>query len=100
MSSCCTLRLKRRRAFSNDSPSCSLTSAKLTHPQTRPDGPNSYYRDLTPSQGVGSRISWGISIKTSFLWVDSDLMDGSEGNGRKNRNTTVRSPGREQCQES
>src|SRR5258708_7428233 len=29
MSSCCTLRLKRRRAFSNDSPSCSRTSANL-----------------------------------------------------------------------
>jgi hypothetical protein len=29
MSSCCTLRLKRRRAFSSDSPSCSRTSANL-----------------------------------------------------------------------
>ena len=29
MSSCWTLRLKRRRAFSNDSPSCSRTSANL-----------------------------------------------------------------------
>lgn len=27
MSSCCTLRLKRRNAFSRDSPSCNLTSA-------------------------------------------------------------------------
>src|ERR1700735_1885722 len=50
ISSCCTFRLKRRRAFSRDSPSCSRTSAKLTHPQTRPDGPNSYYKDLTLSQ--------------------------------------------------
>src|ERR671935_183615 len=30
MSSACTLRLKRRRALSNDSPSCSRTSAKST----------------------------------------------------------------------
>jgi hypothetical protein len=39
MSSCCTLRLKRRRAFSNDSPSCSRTSAKLI---TSPPEPNAY----------------------------------------------------------
>jgi hypothetical protein len=32
MSSCCTLRLKRRKAFSRDSPSCSLTSANETTP--------------------------------------------------------------------
>src|SRR5271170_4458708 len=32
MSSCCTLRLKRRSAFSRDSPSCNLTSAKETTP--------------------------------------------------------------------
>src|SRR6202522_1113258 len=51
ISSCCTLRLKRRRAFSRDSPSCSRISAKQTHPQTRPEGPNSYYKDFTGSQG-------------------------------------------------
>src|SRR5260370_12656420 len=38
MSSVCTLRLKRRRAFSKDSPSCNRTSAKLKHPQTYPVG--------------------------------------------------------------
>jgi hypothetical protein len=32
MSSCCTFRLKRRSAFSRDSPSCNLTSAKATTP--------------------------------------------------------------------
>src|SRR5574338_1576821 len=33
MSSCCTLRLKRRRALSSVSPSCTVTSAKLSaHP--------------------------------------------------------------------
>ena len=31
ISSCWTLRLKRRKAFSRDSPSCSLTSAKLDY---------------------------------------------------------------------
>src|SRR5580700_8663661 len=50
MSSCCTLRLNRRRAFSRDSPSCSRISAKQTHPQTCPVGPISYYKDLTGSQ--------------------------------------------------
>src|SRR5258708_37387576 len=53
MSSCCTWRLKRRKAFSRDSPSCSRISAKQTHPQTRPEGPSSYYKELTGSQ-VGS----------------------------------------------
>jgi len=32
VSSVCTFRLQRRRAFSNDSPSCSRTSAKLITP--------------------------------------------------------------------
>src|ERR1700733_2881174 len=32
MSSCCTLRLKRRNAFSRDSPSCNRTSANGTTP--------------------------------------------------------------------
>src|SRR5579863_1024043 len=60
MSSCCTLRLKRRRAFSRDSPSCSRISAKQTHPQTRPEGPNSYYKDLTGSQvGEGENCALG-----------------------------------------
>src|SRR5260370_28722767 len=53
MSSCCTLRLNRRNAFSRDSPSCSRTSAKLTHPQTRPVGPDSYYKDFNLSQEGG-----------------------------------------------
>src|SRR5215472_5347469 len=56
MSSCCTLRLKRRRAFSRDSPSCSLTSAKLTHPQTRPAGPNSYYREFHAKSSESGEI--------------------------------------------
>ena len=37
MSSCCTLRLNRRRAFSNDSPSCSRTSANLITSQPATD---------------------------------------------------------------
>ena len=56
MSSCCTLRLKRRRAFSRDSPSCSRISAKQTHPQTSPVGPNSYYKDLAGSQEGEEKI--------------------------------------------
>src|ERR1035437_8966215 len=35
MSSCCTFRLNRRNAFSSGSPSCTRTSAKKIHPQTR-----------------------------------------------------------------
>src|SRR5260370_42127600 len=53
MSACCTLRLKRRRAFSRDSPSCSRISAKQTHAQARPEGPSSYYKALT-----GSQVGW------------------------------------------
>src|SRR5579871_954978 len=34
MSSCCTLRLNRRSAFSSGSPSCKRTSAKECHLQT------------------------------------------------------------------
>src|ERR1700691_4936198 len=86
MSSCCTLRLKRRRAFSRDSPSCSRTSAKLTHPQTRPVGPNSYYKDLTVSQGEDDEIPCIYALKrfklgnnklimrlASFVWEFSGI---------------------------
>ena len=65
MSSCCTLRLKRRNAFSRDSPSCSRISAKQKHPQTRPVGPaprllgpDSYYKDLG-----GSQVGRGKSLQ-------------------------------------
>src|SRR5687767_13666220 len=37
MSSCCTLRLKRRNALSIDSPSWTFTSAKLETPPNRVD---------------------------------------------------------------
>src|SRR5579871_476502 len=57
MSSCCTFRLKRRSAFSRDSPSCSRTSAKLTHPQTRPVGPDSYYNIFALSQEEASNLA-------------------------------------------
>src|SRR5215831_15875722 len=59
MSSCCTLRLKRRSAFSRDSPSCSLTSAKRTHPQTRPVGLDSYCKVLTLSQVGQGNLTYG-----------------------------------------
>src|SRR5258708_39493277 len=71
MSACCTLRLKRRRALSRDSPSCRGISAKQTHPQTRPEGPNSYYKDFTRSQvgtgdflGSESHVSWFFETQT------------------------------------
>jgi hypothetical protein len=56
MSSCCTLRLKRRSAFSRDSPSCNLTSANELHPQTRPSGLHSYCKLLPISQGHIERV--------------------------------------------
>src|SRR5258706_3676523 len=68
MSSCCTLRLKRRRAFSRDSPSCSRISAKPTHPQTRPEGPSSYYKELTGSQvGSGEKVASRSLSKSSIF---------------------------------
>src|SRR6266436_10086377 len=64
MSSCCTLRLKRRKAFSRDSPSCSRISAKQTHPQTRPEGRISYYKDLTVSQvGRVKKVAWSVEVR-------------------------------------
>src|ERR1700680_4151849 len=74
MSSCCTLRLKRRRAFSRDSPSCSRISAKQTHPQTRPEGPSSYYKELTGSQvgRVKKVAGWAVhKVKGTSLTTES-----------------------------
>src|SRR5579864_5142102 len=76
MSSCCTLRLKRRRAFSNDSPSCNLTSAKLdTPPNLVPLDHSSYGKVPSPSQedmlgfatvfGVKHPKSPAFAVKTS-----------------------------------
>src|SRR5260370_14608898 len=67
MSSCCTLRLKRRRAFSRDSHSCSRISAKQTHPQTGPEGPSSYYKELTGSQ-AGSGESCRGAFRVGGGW--------------------------------
>jgi hypothetical protein len=41
---------------------CSRISAKQTHPQTRPDGPNSYYKDLTVSQVGRVKKMQGIAV--------------------------------------
>src|ERR1700728_4773246 len=74
MSSCCTLRLKRRSAFSRDSPSCSRISAKQIHPQTRPVGPTIYFKDLTGSQAekVKNFATFGVSRKVR----DAELLYG------------------------
>src|SRR5579864_8101877 len=54
MSSCCTFRLKRRRAFSSDSPSCNLTSANETTP---------------PNQSCGTRLLLQDGhIKSRTIW--------------------------------
>ena len=84
MSSCCTLRLKRRRAFSRDSPSCSRTSAKLTHPQTRPDGPNSYYKDLTASQEEVGKF-WAVAAGRGS-WDHFETFLGSQQRAGLRRN--------------
>ena len=77
MSSCCTLRLKRRRAFSRDSPSCSRISAKQTHPQTRPEGPNSYYKDFNrpdPHARTAWELAWHLAnTNVQFLNSIADL---------------------------
>src|SRR5579864_595778 len=61
MSSCCTFRLKRRRAFSSDSPSCNLTSAKETTPPNRSCGT----RLLLQDRGIKSSTIWNLSVFTS-----------------------------------
>src|SRR5205807_1276476 len=76
MSSCCTLRLKRRKAFSRDSPSCSRISAKQTHPQTRPEGPSSYYKILSGSQVGGTEKSCRnvLGLLVNHLSPDIELL--------------------------
>src|SRR5579864_20917 len=56
MSSCCTFRLKRRRAFSSDSPSCNLTSANETTPPNRSCGT----RQLLQDGHIKSRTIWNF----------------------------------------
>src|ERR1700712_5705356 len=46
MSSVCTFRLKRRRAFSRGSPSCTRTSAKIDTPPNLPSAGD--LQDITP----------------------------------------------------
>src|SRR6202012_1257362 len=71
MSSCWTLRLKRRSAFSNGSPSCTRTSAKVITPPNLPRG-NLYdtgflcFRHglsggLLNPQGLGNGMRVGIA---------------------------------------
>src|SRR5580698_7305018 len=79
MSSCCTLRLNRRRAFSRDSPSCSRTSAKLTHPQTRPDGPILLLQGFDPKSRVSGPNLWaspitGTSHFETNRWIGAGIV--------------------------
>src|SRR3954469_24456290 len=53
MSSCCTLRLNRRSAFSSGSPSCKRTSAKGSHLQTCQKGPRMMIWELSRINQVG-----------------------------------------------
>src|SRR5580698_9778788 len=95
MSSCCTLRLKRRSAFSRDSPSCSRISAKQIHPQTRPVGPIIYFKDLTGSQAekVKNFATFGVSRKVR----DAEPLHGLVGELGRDRG---RVPGRRRPGES
>src|SRR6185295_17383166 len=58
MSSCWTLRLKRRRAFSIDSPSCNLISAKTEHPLIFGNLYVKWSRFLRSGAGHGAQIGW------------------------------------------
>src|SRR5689334_12668903 len=58
MSSCCTFRLKRRRAFSRDSPSCNLTSANETTPPNR----SGWTRQLLQDGRVKSSTIWNLPL--------------------------------------
>src|ERR1051326_4342844 len=69
MSSCCTLRLNRRKAFSRDSPSCILTSANLAYtPQLVQNRLSSYGRGLKCSQDLCS-----AALRRSEFHAESEL---------------------------
>src|SRR5256885_6566821 len=71
MSSCCTLRLKRRRAFSIDSPSWTLISAKTcnTPRLSRFDG-NPFSLRIGPGLGTV-----GVDARSVCVWVSSNYVD-------------------------
>ena len=64
MSSCCTLRLKRRSALSMDSPSWIFTSAKLDTPFPRDLSPDWSFRTLRNTVGyhAGSKVRGRMSL--------------------------------------
>src|SRR5713226_6711899 len=65
MSSVCTFRLKRRRAFPSDSPSCNLTSAKETTPPNR-----SFLDPLVIARKVGKvKNNMEFTVASLLVWM-------------------------------
>src|SRR6185437_1632877 len=67
MSSVCTLRLKRRRAFSRGSPSCTRTCSKENTPPNGPKWGNTYpgwHTYITEYATLGSYFCSGCGILT------------------------------------
>jgi hypothetical protein len=71
MSSCCTFRLKRRRAFSSDSPSCSRTSANLITSQPATNHAHLSCALRTKAAKVDMEVAW---VQTPF--ISNDLASG------------------------
>src|SRR5512144_2349859 len=71
MSSCCTLRLNRRSAFSSGSPSCKRTSAKGSHLQTCQKGPEIILSDSSRIHQLGEnpRILNRLGFTAEIVWA-------------------------------
>src|SRR5579864_6752234 len=83
MSSCCTLRLKRRRAFSRDSLSWMMTSATVViHPQSGLDwtlcGVSRWY---TPPLKIIARGRWHLLINKGYRSQAIFMQGGELGAG-------------------
>ena len=80
ISSCCTFLLKRRRAFSRDSPSCNLTSATNYTPKLVLFGPVSYCKISTSKSSINLQLPAshafpgtpsGSAAAAKALWLSS-----------------------------
>src|ERR1039458_2418504 len=74
MSSVITLRLKRRRALSIDSPSCSRISAKLVTPSIsgkQPSGAENIWAQSFAAIPHASSKSWGTYLLSLYLCAHS-----------------------------
>src|ERR1700737_3890275 len=91
MSSCWTLRLNRRRAFSSGSPSCNLTSAKF---ETPPNYPDTEIKLLQSFRGKSSAIfKLDTILEQDDEVISSFNVPGREptNRGEKDIHVTIRS---------